>query len=302
MKIATTIGEMYDYASSPAETVKLYQGTGFRYLDYSFYYDHQPGSPFMERSDSFWKKTVSDAACAAEECGFQFVQAHIPGYNPPPGFADDPAMTACCRAVKACGMLGIKTAVLHTSYGNGHFYPVDKAPYFEYNKPFLRMLLDVAEKYDVTLCIENTSTKNMGNCYFPRTPEDMNDLVEFINHPLLKCCWDTGHAVMEEKIDQYEDLVKLASNLRAVHIHDNNGLSDEHLAPFCGKVDMDSVVNGLTAIGFKGFFTFEVEGFLNRPTGSGAAKCPTLEMRHDALKLLFKTGKFILDSHGIFEE
>ena len=302
MKIATTIGEMYDYADSPAETVKLYQGTGFRYLDYSFYYDHRTDSPFTESSDRLWKKTVEDAAVAAEECGFQFVQAHTPGYNPPPGFENSPAMTACCRSVEACGILGIPTAVLHTSYGKAHIYPGDKEPYFEYNRNFLRPLLEAAEKYNVTLCIENTSSKNMGNFYFPRTPEDMNDLVEFINHPLLKCCWDTGHAVMEGKNDQREDLNKLKANLRAVHIHDNNGLSDEHLAPFCGKLDMDSIVNGLTDIGFKGFFTFEVEGFLNRSTGSGAAKSPTLEMRHDALKLLFKTGKFILDSHGIFEE
>ena len=37
MKIATTIGEMYSFVRSPAEAVRAYEGTGFRYLDYSFY-------------------------------------------------------------------------------------------------------------------------------------------------------------------------------------------------------------------------------------------------------------------------
>ena len=37
MKIATTIGEMYPFTATPAEAIAAYEGTGFRYLDYSFY-------------------------------------------------------------------------------------------------------------------------------------------------------------------------------------------------------------------------------------------------------------------------
>ena len=47
MKIATTIGELYPLGLSVADTVRSYQGTGFKYLDYSFYYAHIPGSPYM---------------------------------------------------------------------------------------------------------------------------------------------------------------------------------------------------------------------------------------------------------------
>ena len=302
MKIATTIGEMYPYAASPAEAVKLYKGTGFRYLDYSFYYDHLENSPFMEESDLSWRKQVEETALAAEEGNFKFVQAHAPGYNPLKGRDHERSLRAMCRTVEACGRIGIPVTVLHTSYGREHLYPVDKEPYFEYNRKFLTPILESAEKYNVTVCIENTSSKNMGDCYFPRTPEDMNDLVSFMGHPLLKCCWDTGHAVMEGKFDQREEFRKLGENLKAVHIHDNNALSDQHLAPYCGRLEVDSVVEGLLDISFKGVFTFEVEAFLNRCNGSGPAKRPSLEMRLDAIALLYKTGKFILDSYGIFEE
>ena len=40
MKIATTIGEMYSYTEKPAKAIEAYEGTGFNYLDYSFYNLH----------------------------------------------------------------------------------------------------------------------------------------------------------------------------------------------------------------------------------------------------------------------
>ncbi len=54
MKIATTIGEMYLYTENPVKSIESYEGTGFKYLDYSFYdvvrtHNH----PFM--SDN-WKE------------------------------------------------------------------------------------------------------------------------------------------------------------------------------------------------------------------------------------------------------
>ena len=301
MKIATTIGEMYKSTSSPAEAVRAYKNTGFRYLDYSFYNGCHPGSPFMQQDDSCWMKEVDEAACAAADCGFEFVQAHAPGYNPLKESDYECSMRAMCRSVDACGRLRIPTVVLHTSCGYQHLYPMDKKPYFEYNRKFLMPILETAEKYGTTVCIENTTSRNVGGCYFPRTPEEMNDFVEFMAHPLLKCCWDTGHAVMEGKYDQSEEFRKLKSNLRAVHIHDNNALSDEHLPPYCGKLDLDALVKVLIEIGYTGYFTFEVDGFLNYAGSSGALKTLPFEIRQEALSILFKVGRHILDTYGIFE-
>lgn len=301
MKIATTIGDMYPYCSTPAEAVLCYEGTGFRYLDYSFYHAHEGDSPFMLDDDSCWRKQVRETREAAERCGFTFVQAHLPGYNPM-GEADHPrCMRAMCRTAEACGTLGIPTMVIHTSYSKQHRYPDDKEPYFEYNKKFLAPVLQVAERYGTTLCIENTSTGNMGIRYFPRTPAEMNDLVEFVGHPLLGCCWDTGHAVMEGKADQYADLLELGDNLKALHIHDNNGQSDQHLPPYCGKLQLDRIVEALRDMKFAGFFTFEVDGFLNRFSSNPPLKKLPAEVRREGLSLLFKIGRFALESFGMFE-
>lgn len=303
MKIATTIGEMYKYAPVPADAVRCYKNTGFRYLDYSFYTVHTGNSPFLADSDKEWKQQVEDAGKAAEECGFKFVQSHAPGYNPM-GKADDHSacLRAMSRSVEACGMLGIPTSVVHTSFSQAHLYPMAKETYFKYNREFLRGMLETAEKYGVTVCIENSSVRNMRDQYFPRTPEEMNEFVEYMDHPLLKCCWDTGHAVMEGKTDQYEDFKKLGANLKAVHIHDNNGLSDQHIAPYCGFLQMDSVIQGLIDINYSGYFTYEADGFMNKKNGTGPLNLLPLELRQEALALLYKTAKFMLETYNVFEE
>lgn len=301
MKIATTIGEMYDYVPTPADAIKCYKDSGFKYLDYSFYYSHKGDSPYLLTDDRLWKKEVEDAIKAADECGFSFVQAHAPGYNPLSKMDYESCMRSMLRSVEACSMLNIPVIVMHTSHGPQHLYPMDKAKYFEYNKGFVGPMLEVAEKYGITICIENTSSGNMGDHYFPRTPAEMNDFLDFMNHPLLGCCWDTGHAIMEGKSDQYNDLKELGKNLKAVHIHDNNARSDQHLLPYCGELQLDRVIEGLIDSNYQGTFTFETDGFLNKLNCAGGMKLLPLEVRKMGLKMLFEIGKFALEQYNVFE-
>lgn len=309
MKIATTIGGMYNYAPIPADAVRCYKGTGFRYLDYSFYTCYTGNSPFLLDSDKEWKQQVEDAGNAAADCGFKFVQAHAPGYNPMGEVPDHAAcMRAMRRSVEACGMLGISATVVHTSFSMKHPYPDGKDEYFAYNREFLRGMLEEAEKYGVYVCAENSSAGNMGTRYFPRTPEELNEFVDFVNHPLLKVCWDTGHSVMEGNFDQYDILQKLGSNLKAIHVHDNNGLSDQHIAPYCGRLDLDQFVKGLIDSGYSGYFTYEADCFLNSHKRAGASQQRSplqqlpLELRQESLALLYKIAKFMLETYGVFEE
>ena len=90
--------------------------------------------------------------------------------------------------------------------------------------------------------------------------------------------------------------------LRVLHIHDNNGLSDQHLPLYCGKLDTDALIKALIEIGFTGYFTYEVDGFLNRSNSQGPAKRLPLEIRRETLSILYKTARFLLETYGIFEE
>lgn len=301
MKLATTIGNLYRYCLTPAEALRAAAKSGFRYIDYSFYSAHTGNSPYLANDDRMWKKEVEDAAAAAAELNIKYVQAHAPGCNPA-GEGDHSAeIRAVNRTIEACGMLGIRNTVLHTSYSRKHLYPADRDAYFEFNRKFLEQLLPTAEKHNVTICVENSTSGNMGDMYFFMTPAEMNDFIDFMGHPLVAACWDTGHALMEGKPDQSADFKELGKNLRAVHIHDNNG-RDSHLAPYCGGLMLDKVMEGLLAIPFDGYFTFEADGYMSKCNGDGPLACASLDICVDALALLYKVGRRALETYNCFEE
>lgn len=310
MKIATTIGEMYSYVNfsdmteQAAEAVKAYEGTGFRYLDFSFYDVMGEEHPF---ADDRWLTWVGRAADAAEKLGMKFVQAHSPNYNPMRRDADssyhERGILTTLRSIEACGRLGIPAIVVHTGWADEVKYPQDKDAYFSENIEFIRKLYGAMEKWNVKVCIENSAEGNMGDKYFYMTAEDMNDFISYAGHPLLGCCWDVGHGNMRGA-DQHKELTTLSNNLTAVHIHDNMGSRDEHTAPFFGNIDMDSIMTGLIDANFGGYFTFESDSFLSfrNVHGSGRLERVPFDVKRASLALLYQIGKSCLEAYGIYEE
>jgi sugar phosphate isomerase/epimerase len=71
--------------------------------------------------------------------------------------------------------------------------------------------------------------------------------------PDIGICYDTGHGHLQE-IDPTFD------NVRATHIHDNNGEKDEHLWPFEGTLNWHALIEKLVLGNYKGTLTFEARG------------------------------------------
>ena len=79
MKIATTIGEMYPFTNSYEEAISAYEGTGFRYLDFSFYnMVLKENDPLMAEG---WQDIILSCRETAKKLDFQFVQAHAPAFH-----------------------------------------------------------------------------------------------------------------------------------------------------------------------------------------------------------------------------
>ena len=302
MKISTTIGEMYPYTGNdPIKAIEAYEGTGFKYLDYSFYkVVRTPGHPFMEDN---WKDVIFEAKATAERLGFTFVQAHAPA-GKLRGEGAKRTLEATIRSIEACGILGIKNMVIHSGFFSEIKYPDDKELYFKANEPFFRALIPSMEKYGVNILFENTTIKHCKeNCFFPITGRDLNDFVSYMNHPLFGAAWDVGHANMDG-IDHYTQIMEMGSNLKAIHVHDNNGLKDEHTAPFLGTTDYDSLMRGLIESKFSGYFTLESEFFFKYDTRDETVPLShvSTEIKKDALSLLYKISKYILSQYNVFEE
>jgi len=318
MKLCTTLNDLSPYAATPAETVRLFRGTGFQCLDFSFYLMNTPGSPLLEDG---WQRMIEDAGAAAEEIGARFVQAHSPsGYFFTEGEEYERFIKTTCRSIEACGMLGIENIVVHPVFADGYGTPrLGRQGYLEANKRFFGEFFPVMEKTGVNVLIENTCEVNAG---LPKdeTPgqseglfyfaEDMLEVIDFIGHPLLHACWDTGHAALRD-MDQYNAIMKLGSHLRAVHIQDNFGRADEHIAPFQGVLNLDEIINGLIDTGFKGYFTFEASHIIRRSgmwpvyrkewTRDTRLMHPPIELVQKAIAFLYEIGKAALSAYGIFE-
>jgi sugar phosphate isomerase/epimerase len=69
-------------------------------------------------------------------------------------------------------------------------------------------------------------------------------------------CMDVGHAHILG--DAAEAIETTSEYLITTHIHDNRGLSDDHLVPFQGSIDWAATVMALEKIGYDGVLMYEV--------------------------------------------
>ena len=298
MKLATTIADFFPFGSNVEESIEAVVEAGFRYIDYSFSYDYRTGSGLLgDRPEAFAKKLLK----MADEKGFRFVQAHSPLGRP---FAEnaEPFIDATKRSIETAAMLGIPNIVVHSGYLNG----LSKEETFKRNKEFYSSLLETAEKCDINILTENFDKMESGGCYWVDSAEDVKELADFIDHPRLKICWDIGHGNLQE-LPQHEALALIKDRLAALHVQGNFGLSDDHVMPFTGTVNMESVMNGLLDIGFDGYFTFEADGMLNtwrRRKYDKDTRLQTypIEFAKRLESLKYDMGKYVLEQYDCFEE
>lgn len=109
---------------------------------------------------------------------------------------------------------------------------------------------EMAEKAGVKLAIE----------VIPNPLSSPESLVSFIEDDLegarVGICMDVGHAFM---MGDLGDAIETCSgHLIATHLHDNNGKTDDHLAPGQGAIDWPAALMSLQKVGYDGTWLFEV--------------------------------------------
>jgi sugar phosphate isomerase/epimerase len=177
----------------------------------------------------------------------------------------------------------------------------------------------LAEETGVKILVENIGHPADDN--FLLTGKDLCEMLDRVAHPLFAACWDTGHGNLNAN-NLYETVVLLGKRLAALHVHDNCGYFepsyrhhriDMHAPPFAtqyASVNYDALLQGLADIGYTGTFNFEVLTMTRaiRPAFSyGGETVRKLELMPLSLwvkanTLLYETGKYMLESYGLFEE
>lgn len=149
--------------------------------------------------------------------------------------------------------IGIKSAVLHCDAMRGTDGLTAEMVRAK-NAAVLRRLTDYLKGTDLTICLENLS----GIC---RNADELLWYINEIGSSNLGICLDTGHLNLTEFRDQAAFIYKAGKHLKALHIADNEGQSDQHMLPYGrGNVDIAAVVRALKDVGYSGLFNLEVPG------------------------------------------
>ncbi len=201
---------------------------------------------------------------AADKYGIRIHQAHAPF---PSYIHESPETTAfALTAVRKCfpilKMMECKNLVVHPCMGN---YNEKLEPEVEWklNIDFYSALIEDAEKYGVTVCLENMFNARRGKIYEASCSDPaeaaayIDELNRIAGAKRFAFCYDTGHALLLGK-DQYLTLKRLGDRVKVLHVHDNDGWDDQHVSPFMGRLDWDRLIKGLKAIGYKGVISLEV--------------------------------------------
>ncbi|MCL2321188.1 MAG: sugar phosphate isomerase/epimerase [Oscillospiraceae bacterium] len=109
----------------------------------------------------------------------------------------------------------------------------------------LKRIVDLAERRGVNIAIENL-----------RKSEYLSFVFDKINSNKLKFCYDSGHENIFSKNGYLLD--KFGNKLICLHLHDNDGTSDQHRIPGEGTIDWSNICKKLRDNDYKGSITLEV--------------------------------------------
>lgn len=140
------------------------------------------------------------------------------------------------QAYSAAYSLGAKKVIYHTCFVPSVYFLEGWA--LRMAEFFQRFL----EKKDETIqiLIENV---------LDPFPEPLCEVADLITHPAFGVCLDVGHAncYSEISVEQWVEVLK--PHIRHLHLHDNLGDKDSHLALGCGKAPLKNILPYIKELG-----------------------------------------------------
>lgn len=270
---------------SVQEAMTRCKEAGFSVMDFCFC-DHSVNHRFMSRDD--WQDEVELIAEHGKKIKVEFSQSHLEFYNVcDAAFPNRDDIEALIRKeAEASARLGVKWAVIHPgSYYENDAYSYKKS--MECNVEYFKRKLELAEKNGIGLAVENIPDFD-GKRHFSSSPEELIELIDRLDSSHIGICWDFGHANLS-RLDQVYWLKQIGRRLKAVHVADNYGKADDHLAPFWGTVKWKEIMPVLKSIGYQYDFTFEIHKmFEGLP----------MELRQGQLREMVKLGEYLIKLAG----
>jgi sugar phosphate isomerase/epimerase len=142
--------------------------------------------------------------------------------------------------------LGCDVAVLHIP-GEPQEEPQRRA-YWDRVRKSLDALARCSRATGVRLAFENGGT--------PQSRLPIATVLSDYGPDFMGLCYDSGHGNISG--DGLDQLATHAGRLLAVHLHDNDGSSDQHILPFMGTVDWGRLVGLIARSSYRKWVNLEV--------------------------------------------
>lgn len=105
--------------------------------------------------------------------------------------------------------------------------------------------------------MEPTNTPLMVENVFEKDPQHLSALFQTLSSPLLRFCLDVGHHRLYSRTDFKDWIDHLGPFLGMLHLHDNHGRLDDHLALGQGSIDFSGFFALLKERGLQPLITLE---------------------------------------------
>jgi len=205
-----------------------------------------------------WEKGVITAAEDAVKAGIRFEICHLPfGIKSNAEQEEISRFNArMYRAIDAAKILGVDYAVLHPNTSTVPLESFDRQAQYDSVMSHLSPYTEYAAKTGVNIVIENMRVvhSQIPIHRYCGAPDELCDIADALG---IGICWDFGHANING-LKQSEAFSYIGSRLKVLHVNDNFGNGDCHVAPFCGQIDWRDAMQGIGAIGFQGLLNYEV--------------------------------------------
>jgi sugar phosphate isomerase/epimerase len=169
-------------------------------------------------------------------------------------------------ACEAATLLGCDHVVLHPGpEREGRPPDAEFIQFMHHAAASLNRVAARCSQLGIRLLLENM----LGHLMFGHV-RDMMYLLGEINTGEVGTCLDTGHAHLAREMDGV--IRKLSGHLKMVHVNDNHGDHDAHLAPGDGGIDWHRVIGELRRCGFHGVLVLELSARDQEPVESILAR------------------------------
>lgn len=253
----------------PETAIRMMSQAGFDAIDFSYtgkVYSAKYCGP--DTDSPAFRDYLKGLRAMAEDAGVPFVHAHAPmpssSLDP---IRDKECFDAIVRSIRNSSYLGISKIVVHPVQHLTYAEPGVPERLFEMNVEFYNRLKPYCEEYNMQVAVENMWQRDENRKISHSTcsrPAEFQRYVDALDSKWFIACLDLGHARLVDE-DPAAFIEALGgSKLKSLHVHDVDGVHDNHTLPYQGVIDWESVMRALAKIDYEGEFNYEAVCYLDK--------------------------------------